>query len=178
MFHFPGIGASIPKRKVGNQWGAEGGPPLATLARDARWVQGFIARARKKNGRELNGLSDVHRVMLYAVVQAGTVTDGFKAWAGCRTRARLLAQRFRDEAQYWVEYRPGPELYSHRIGQPETTWMQADYEKIKQAIEYVQTCFKATDVGTNRRSWSLSPAYFQRVFRRWAGVSQNVGCSI
>ena len=50
--------------------------------------------------------------------------------------------------------------------------MQSDYEKIKQAIDYVRTHAStqpsleqiATTVG-------LSPAYFQRLFRRWAGVS-------
>ena len=50
--------------------------------------------------------------------------------------------------------------------------MQSDYEKIKQAIDYVRAHAStqpsleqiATTVG-------LSPAYFQRLFRRWAGVS-------
>jgi len=50
--------------------------------------------------------------------------------------------------------------------------MQSDYEKIKQAIDYVRAHAPtqpsleqiATKVG-------LSPAYFQRLFRRWAGVS-------
>lgn len=50
--------------------------------------------------------------------------------------------------------------------------MRTDYEKVQQAIEYVQAC--ASEQPTLEQiaqQVSLSPAHFQRVFRRWAGVS-------
>ncbi len=50
--------------------------------------------------------------------------------------------------------------------------MQSDYEKIKQAIEYVREhSSEQPTLDEIADSVSLSPAYFQRLFRRWAGVS-------
>jgi AraC family transcriptional regulator of adaptative response/methylated-DNA-[protein]-cysteine methyltransferase len=50
--------------------------------------------------------------------------------------------------------------------------MQSDYEKIKMAIEYVRACAaEQPSLEQIASTVSLSPAYFQRVFRRWAGVS-------
>ncbi len=50
--------------------------------------------------------------------------------------------------------------------------MQSDYEKIKQAIEYVRTHASAqSTLEQIAATVGLSPAYFQRLFRRWAGVS-------
>ena len=50
--------------------------------------------------------------------------------------------------------------------------MQSDYEKIKQAIHYVRA-HASTQPSLEEIAAivGLSPAYFQRMFRRWAGVS-------
>jgi AraC family transcriptional regulator, regulatory protein of adaptative response / methylated-DNA-[protein]-cysteine methyltransferase len=50
--------------------------------------------------------------------------------------------------------------------------MQTDYEKVQQAIEYVQAyASEQPTLEQIAQQVSLSPAHFQRVFRRWAGVS-------
>lgn len=50
--------------------------------------------------------------------------------------------------------------------------MGNDYEKVRQAIEYVQAfASEQPTLEQIARQVSLSPAHFQRVFRRWAGVS-------
>jgi AraC family transcriptional regulator, regulatory protein of adaptative response / methylated-DNA-[protein]-cysteine methyltransferase len=50
--------------------------------------------------------------------------------------------------------------------------MRTDYEKVQQAIEYVQAfASEQPTLEQIAQQVSLSPAHFQRVFRRWAGVS-------
>ena len=50
--------------------------------------------------------------------------------------------------------------------------MQTDYEKIKQAIHYVRAnASTQPSLEEIAGTVDLSPAYFQRMFRRWAGVS-------
>ena len=50
--------------------------------------------------------------------------------------------------------------------------MQSDYEKIKQAIHYVRAhASTQPSLEEIAATVGLSPAYFQRMFRRWAGVS-------
>ena len=50
--------------------------------------------------------------------------------------------------------------------------MQSDYEKIKQAINYLRAhATTQPPLEQIAATVGLSPAYFQRMFRRWAGVS-------
>jgi AraC family transcriptional regulator, regulatory protein of adaptative response / methylated-DNA-[protein]-cysteine methyltransferase len=50
--------------------------------------------------------------------------------------------------------------------------MQSDYEKVKLAIEFVRaSASRQPSLERIAEKVDLSPAYFQRVFRRWAGVS-------
>jgi AraC family transcriptional regulator of adaptative response/methylated-DNA-[protein]-cysteine methyltransferase len=50
--------------------------------------------------------------------------------------------------------------------------MQSDFEKVKLAIEYVRACAsEQPSLEQIAEKVALSPAYFQRIFRRWAGVS-------
>ncbi len=50
--------------------------------------------------------------------------------------------------------------------------MQSDYEKVKAALEYIRAhASEQPTLGEIAENASLTPGHFQRVFRRWAGVS-------
>jgi AraC family transcriptional regulator, regulatory protein of adaptative response / methylated-DNA-[protein]-cysteine methyltransferase len=50
--------------------------------------------------------------------------------------------------------------------------MRSDYDKVKMALEYVQShASQQPTLEQIAEAVSLSPTHFQRVFRRWAGIS-------
>src|SRR5689334_2438640 len=50
--------------------------------------------------------------------------------------------------------------------------MMTDYERIKQAIEFISTNFQEQpDLDEVAKQVHLSPFHFQRLFKEWAGVS-------